>query len=174
MGNGGGRMGIGAVLGLAIKGVGLISKRRAQRRANSVSNAAAVETKRLREEGRAVSNATETNRNAVSRRAAAKEARLRRARIVNSSANSGTTGSSGEIGATSAINASFGAAVAQQQADILAAKGLTNINDNIANIQGDAQNKINSIESKFNQFSGFLNLASAGVEVADDEGLFGG
>lgn len=89
---------------------------------------------RLQREGNRITQATNDFQNRLSRRQAIREARIRRARIANSAEVTGSSGSSGELGASSSVGASLGVSIAEQQRDILAKNALTDINQQVSNI----------------------------------------
>lgn len=112
-------------IGLAIAGV-----------ATAVSAAATVYSTRKQEElagqaaderrkARRIQNSTEKVKNRSERRRAAREERIRRARLISTAENSGGAGSSGLVGATSALGSNFGAAVANQRFEELANRGIS-------------------------------------------------
>lgn len=110
-------------------------------------------------ESNKISGANEEITNARARRAAAKEARIRRAMIANSSEQSGTAGSSGALGALSAVSSSYGAAVGDQRRNTLAAQGVTRQNQRVS----DARTR----SERIGIFSG---LAMSGLQLGYDEG----
>ena len=138
-------MGIVAVLGLVLKGAGLIAQRAQARKAAKAQR-----------EARDVQNASETVQNTLERRKAAREERVRRSRVVAASANEGVSGSSGEIGALSALGSNFGAAVSAQTTQQRASEGISAANQRAA----DAQ-------QKFDAIGGFVDLVQGGLDLFD-------
>lgn len=90
------------------------------------------------------------------------ERRIRRARIESSSAVGGVAGSSGELGAKSALGSSFNQAVGGLQANILATKALTRLNQSSASAVQSANN-FNSFANVFNSGVDFLNEVKNGT-----------
>jgi len=143
-------IGLPAILQLAIGGATTISTIRSGKK-----------IQKAQKESNAISTASETFRNRLARRQTAKITRLRRARIIASSAATGTAGSSGELGAISALGASAGGSLGQQQADILAAKGLTRTSQQAANAESSAL-----------RAQAFGRLALNSIDLLDKEGFF--
>ena len=112
---------------------------------------------KARREATAVSTAGENVRDKIARRRGAKEERLRRARLIQASTAGGTEGSSGEIGATSALGANFGAAVASQSMQRGVSQGITAANQKAA----DAT-------SKGKMIGAWGDLAVEGLGMWDD------
>lgn len=79
-------------------------------------------------EGRDIQQASEERQNILARRRAAREARIRRARIAQASANQGTQGSSSEAGSQAALGANFGASAAAQSGQAAGAKAISKTN----------------------------------------------
>lgn len=104
--------------------------------------------------GRAIQTANSEYNNRLARRRAAKEARIRRGRIAQMSENYGTAGSSGELGAQSALQSNLGARLGEQQANILAVKG----------VQG-AYDRQASYMSKANQYQALGGLFGAAYDT---------
>lgn len=92
-----------------------------------------------RKEARKIQQASEQVKNRSDRRRAAREERIRRARLISTAENSGGAGSSGIVGATSALGANFGAAVADQRFQTLANKGISRALQNESDLLRDAE-----------------------------------
>lgn len=118
--------------------------------------------RRARAEAGRVQGASETVRNRLERRRLARQERIRRARLVSEAESSGATGSSGLIGAQSALGANFGASVAGQTAQTLATRGVS------AALQREAD-----AVSRSAQISGFTSLVNKGISLGADAGIFG-
>lgn len=112
---------------------------------------------KARRESQAVQTAGENIRDKLARRRGAKEERLRRARLVQASTTGGTSGSSGEIGATSSLGSNFAGAVAGQSMQRGVASGISAANQRVADAQG-----------KSNTFGAIGNLANTGLNMWDD------
>lgn len=139
-------MGIVAILSLAVGAAGAIAQGVQARKAA-----------KARREAQAVSTAGNNIRDKLARRRAAREERLRRARLVQQSEAAGATGSSGMIGATSALGANFGAATAQQRGQTQVAEGISAANQR----EADAR-------SRSAQIGAWTNLAQDGLSMWDD------
>ncbi len=106
-------------------------------------------------EARAIGSANEELRNRAARRKGVREERIRRGRIRQLSSNTGVAGSSGEIGAISALQASVGRNIAFQEQETKAAQGISTQNQKSANAQ-----------SAINRISAFENLFQTGLSTA--------
>ena len=137
-----------ALLGLAVSAVSTIKQVGAERKR------VAAET-----EARDIGSANEELRNRAARRKGVREERIRRGRLQQISVNTGVAGSSGEIGATSALQASVGRNIAFQEQETRAAQGISRQNQRSA----DAQSSINRTRA-------FEDLFQTGLETA---GKFG-
>lgn len=139
-------MGVIALVGLAVSAATTISQAsqarkaaRAQREAGEINAA-----------GQAIEDRT-------ARRRALRESRIRRAIIENSAAQSGALGSSGLIGATSALESNTGASIANQESQRLTSEAIGRQNQ----IAADA-------ESRFDQIGAFGKLVNQGVSLWGD------
>ena len=138
-------MGVASVLGLVLKGATIIAQRAQAKKAAAAQR-----------ESRAVETSGQQIENNLARRKAAREERVRRSRIIAASANEGTAGSSGEVGAISALGTNFGSAVSEQTSQVRAAEGISAANQRAA----DAQQKFDFIGS-------FGNLVQEGLDLFD-------
>lgn len=137
-----------ALLSLAVTGASAIAQQRQARKQASAER-----------EGRAIEGAMGEINNMSARRKAARERRIKMARL-NASANaSGVQGSSGQVGAQSALGASFGGAMAGQQTGLQAAQGISAANQRAA----DARSRSNSIKL-------WTGVAQKSIGIADDAG----
>lgn len=139
-----------AILSLAVGTASAISQAKQARKASDAS-----------EEASEINTATGEVNNAIAQRKAAREARLRRSRLLASAEASGTGDSSGFLGASSAIGANLGSAFSQQKTAEQAARGLSAANQKIADASSASK-----------RISAFTTLANQGIGVADDAGLF--
>lgn len=112
-------------------------------------------------EGRAVDTANQKIQNNIERRRRIKEARLQRARINADSNTSGVTGSSGQIGANSALNSNLAFSLSGQSTQVLAAEGITKAN----------QTQSSAI-TKAKAAGAFGGLLQSGIDFADEENIF--
>lgn len=143
-------MGIEALLSLSITAASGLAQRSAARRAA-----------RARRTSNEIQTATGEIGNVIARRRSARQERIRRARLINSSRASGTAVSSGAFGALSAISSNFGAARSLQSVQELAARGLSAASQR----EASANERIQTI-GQITQF------ANQGLEIASDAGLF--
>lgn len=88
----------------------------------------------------------------IERRRAIKEERIKRARVMNTSSQTGTADSSGEIAAGAALSASFAEGVANQSFQTETNIALTGFNQQIATAQSNIQ-----------MASAFTDLFSTGI-----------
>lgn len=117
-------MGFGIVLGAVSAVVGLAG-------AFMQSNAASAAAAEQREARRVASNQQQIE-GLESRRAAIREERVRRARIMQSAANVGAAGSSGELGATGALATNLGSMFSQATGRSRAAEAINTANQSAA------------------------------------------
>ena len=138
------------ILSLAIgAGSAILQKRQADKIEDSQREQSAIQT------------AGEENKNRIARRNQVKRARIARARIAASADGSGVSGSSGEIGAQSALTSNFENSFAVQRQDKATSVGITG-----------QQNRIASARSKSNSIQAWGNLFNQGLDCAEDEDLF--
>ena len=116
-------------------------------------------------EGRDIDLAQGEINNAQARRQAAREKRIRLARLKSSSENTGTGGSSGLLGAQSALGASFGGVLADQSTAQNSAEGLTAASQRAA----DARSRSAAIGA----WTNFAQQSLGTVESAYKAGAFG-
>lgn len=101
-----------------------------------------------------ISAAGQAVQDRVARRRALRETRIRRAIIENSAAQSGALGSSGVIGATSALESNTGASIANQESQRLTSVAI------------GRQNQIAAqAESKFDQIGAFGKIVNQGISL---------
>lgn len=128
------------------------------RAASTVAQVAqARKAERAQREARAVSSAGQEIQDRAARRRAIREARVRQAIIEQSAVSSNATGSSGEIGATSALQANLGSSIANQESQRLTAEGITAANDRAA-----------QAESRFEQIGAFNKVVQKGLSLWDE------
>lgn len=119
--------------------------------------AQARKSAKAQKEARAQSTAGQMIQDRAERRRAMRDARVRQAMIENSAVTSGAEGSSGEIGATSALNSNLGSSVANQTSQQLTAQGISAANQRAA----DAQ-------SRFDTIGAFGKVANQGLSLWDE------
>lgn len=134
------------VIGLALTAATVISQRNAAKKQEAAQN-----------ESIAVQSASEDVKDRNTRRTSAREERIRRARLLQASSTGGTEGSSGEVGASSAIGSNFGSVVARQSEDKQTAAGITAAGAREARAVSRAKT-----------FSAYAKLAQQGLDVYDD------
>lgn len=143
-------MGIEAILLTTITAASGLAQRSQQRRA---SRAATTQNR--------INTASGQIENTLARRRAAREERVRRARLKQSASNTGISESSGVFGAVSSLRTNADGAIAGQEGQRLAAAGIS------AALQrrADAESAINSIRS-------FQQLGTTLVGAAKEADLF--
>lgn len=109
---------------------------------------------RARKEGQRIQGNTEQVQSRLARRRAARQERQRRSALIASSVATGTGGSSGQLGAESAIGSNFGQAVAQQGAQTRGALGISAALQTAAN----AENRAASAQAFGNLVTSSINL----------------
>lgn len=92
----------------------------------------AKKASRERKEANAISTASQQNEAAASRRKAVREARIRRAMILQSSENSGVAESSGALGATGVVGTNLGSQNSQAMGQTKAITGINAANQRAA------------------------------------------
>lgn len=92
-----------------------------------------------RKEANKVQNAQQKNDSMDQRRKAIREARVRRAMIMQQSANAGLGGGSGEAGAVGAVNTNLGSNIGQASGQTLAIEGINKRNQAAADYDFKAQ-----------------------------------
>lgn len=112
-----------------------------------------------------ISSAAQQNEDRAALRAQAREARRERARILQTSENLGTSGSSKEIGASGSIGNQVATSFANVGAQQLAAAGITQQNNKAAsaNLKSSYGQVLSSVgQTAFAATGGFDNLFSSG------------
>jgi hypothetical protein len=94
------------------------------------------------EEAKKVAQAEQVAQQREKTRAQLRDERVRRAQILQSSANTGVTGSSGESGSTGALNTALGANLASMTRQGNSANIITNLQQGAANALRDGANKV--------------------------------
>lgn len=139
-----------AVASLAVAAVGTYSAIQAQGDAKD----AARDSKREQDKIKAENQANNAGKAAAERRQQIREERVKRARIIQASTNSGTAESSGEFGALGGLSTSLGANLGANAGALRSADRVSGYAQNAADLdfksrslQGDASN--------YNQLAGF-------------------
>lgn len=107
-------------------------------------------------EGRAISIASQKIQDRAARRRLAREERVRRARILASGNYAGASGSSGLLGATSALRSNVDQSLATQSSQELGAIGISAAN----------QRASNAISSSY-RWKSFAELAGTATDIYD-------
>lgn len=115
----------------------------------AVSYAQGKRAEKAQREANKISESNQLNQDRIARRRAAREERIKRARIISSATSNGAGDSSGKTGAISALSSNYGQVVAQQSSEQKAAKGITKQNNRIASAESTA-NTFNEL----NKFAG--------------------
>jgi hypothetical protein len=143
-------MGLETILLLSVTAASAVGQRVAARKAARASRTA-----------NNIQTATGQRENLLARRKAAREERIRRARLLQSSENQGVAGSSGSLGALSSLSTNAGAAIAAQSGNAVAAAGISAALQRKADAQYSAD--------KYRQLG---QLATKGIGMASDAGAF--
>ena len=147
-------MGIGVELLAALSaGAGIVSTLSgisSRKEANYNSRLAADEQKKIQGEQKA-QNASKAM---AERRQQVREERIKRARIIQSSVNSGASGSSGELGATSSLATTLGSNIGANAGALASADRVSGYAQNAADFKG-ASDKNMSDASFADQLAGF-------------------
>ena len=93
----------------------------------SETRAASADQRKARKEASAIKSATQKSADAEKRKQQMRELRVKRARLLQSSENTGVTGSSGEIGAIAGQTSQVGSNFAFMSGQAAAADGITNV-----------------------------------------------
>ncbi len=100
---------------------------------------AASDASDAREEQQAISGAQQQIEQRRGTRQAVREERIRRARIMQASENTGVAGSSSQFGSVAALNTATGTNIANQRGAQSAARGVTAANQRISDAQSSGQ-----------------------------------
>lgn len=105
-----------------------------QQKANYQQRLAGEEGKRIQREQQAQNAAQQ----AAERRKQIREERVRRARIIQASSNSGTEASSGELGAIGGLSTNLNSNIGQNLGAVQSANNISIFSQNISDLQGNA------------------------------------
>lgn len=126
--------------------------------------ASSIQAKKARKadaQAQAIQLASQRFENKIARRKSAREERIKRARIQASAEQAGAAGSSGEVGAVGALSANRASAEGAQ-------RGLEGFSNAIsASLQRGA-----NLRSRSRETLAFGKLATTGIKVAEDFGIF--
>lgn len=153
-----------AIAGAVIAGVGTYQQMEAAKDAKSDREQAANAQRQAQSEQRA----SQAAQAAAARRQQIREERVKRARIMQSSTNTGVSASSGELGAVGGLNTQLGSNLGYQQGQINAAGRISAFNQTAADFLSSAENKMADASmwggvaglgmTVFNQAGGFKSL----------------
>lgn len=124
-----------AIIGLAVSAGGIIAGQAQARSAQRSSRAAADEASRVRAEEEAQGSRSA----AQERRQQIREERIKRAQIMNQAELTGTSDSSGEMGATGGMSQQLGSNLGMNQGSILRGQRISGFLQNQANFMSAAQ-----------------------------------
>lgn len=150
-----------ALVGVAVAGVGVYQSYQAGKDAEAAQQQAAFENRKTRAEQSAINQQQAMQE----RRQQIREERVRRAQIMNQSALGGVSGSSGEMGATSALSTGFGANIGFNQSMQAHGQAIGGFQQRAADFQSQAQSSMNSA-------SMWGNIGSLGMNVFQSAGGF--
>lgn len=120
-------MGIEVAIGAAIAATSVVT--------GVMQYSAAKKADRARKEANAISSAQAKNDNIAAQRKAFREARLRRAQIMQSSENTGTAASSGQLGAVGVVGTNYGSNVATASGQTRSIVGINAANQRAADYE---------------------------------------
>lgn len=171
-------MGIETIIGIASLATGVagaVAQKQAQDKAASAQKKSAAEQAKARQE----QQAGQAAQAAQERRAQIREERARRARILQSSENTGVGISSGSLGATGSLATELGANLGANLGAQQRANNISSFNQNAADYLSSAQSHINTANtwgqvgslstSIFNSVGGFKNFSTYQDEAAPVE-----
>lgn len=155
-----------AWVGLAISAGSAAVSYTQQRKAGKDAERSAQEQRKARAE----QSAMQTQQFQNERRQQLREERIRRAQIMNSAAQTGTAGGSGEMGALGALSTNLGANMGQNQSMLQSGQLITGFNQRAADFSSMAQSHNNKAsmwgnigglgQNMFNQAGGFKTIFS--------------
>lgn len=150
-----------SVAGLAFSAYSTMQQQDAQDEARAQQEQANAENRKAREEQKAAQAA----QSAAERRQQLREERVKRARLIQSSANSGVAMSSGEAGASGSLATQLGTNIGFNLGQQQAASNISAAGQNAADFLSSANNSI----SEANQWG---TMASAGMSIFQQSGGF--
>lgn len=155
----------------AVAVVGAQQQYMSQKEARNEQRLARNEQEKAQQEQKAVNQAQA----AQERRAQIREERIRRARIMQSSVNTGTVGSSGEAGALSSLSTQLGTNVGMNLGQINAANNISAFNQRAADFEMSAQDNLfkantwgqvsQTAMSIFSSSGGFSSMFKGGTQA---------
>lgn len=127
-----------AVASLAVAAASAVAQHSAQKEAKQAAGKAAEEQRKARSEQAAELSA----KAAAERRTQLREERIKRAKIIQASENTGVSESSGELGAVGNLNTQVGSNIGQNIGSLERAGNITALNQNAADFMSSSQNSI--------------------------------
>lgn len=153
-----------AIGALVIGGASYISSEQARGDAKQAAADSAAEQRKSQSEVKALNAQKAANE----QRTQIREERIRRARVEQGSENTGTSGSSGEFGATSGLATQLGANIGTNIGQLAGAQRISMFNQNAADFSSSAQQSLSDSQSAagltglsmniFNSAGGFGNF----------------
>lgn len=150
-----------AIAGLALSAFGTVQQQEAQSEARKAQQNATEEQKKARAEQEAMQAAQA----AEERRRQIREARIKRAQVLQASANTGTSASSGEAGATGGISTQLGSNIGFNL-------GMINSAQNISAFNQATQDFLSSTQNSVNQANTWGQVGNLGLSIFGQSGGF--
>lgn len=152
------------VIGLGVTAQGMSDASDARYEARYASEQAAEENRKVQSEQKAQNAAQAANE----RRKQVREERLRRARVLQASQNTGTTASSGEMGAIGGMSTQLSSNIGTNLGALQSANNISAYSQNAANFDLSRQNAMMRLDEA-NQMTGFgMSLFSQGLGGANN------
>lgn len=161
-------MGVELVVSAIVAAGSAMKQHSAQKQAARAQKDSAEEQRKARAE----QSAGQAGQAAAERRAQIREERIRRAKIIQSSENTGVGDSSGEFGATGNLATTLGSNIGANVGAVQRAANITGYNQNAADFLSSAQSHMNDANmwgqvgsvatSVFSTTGGFKGLMGAG------------
>jgi len=166
-----------AIIGVLASVAGVVQQQQAQAEAKSDQKKAEAEQRKARDEQKAQQAA----QSAQERRAQIREERVRRARIVQSSENTGVGTSSGSSGATGDLATTLGANLGYNIGQTAASGRISDLNQSAADFMSSSQSHINTAnnwgqvgsigQSIFGAAGGFKNFTGSSTPQVTSSGM---
>lgn len=147
-----------AIAAVVIGGLSYVSAEEARADAKEANMRSAEEQRKAKAEQGAIN----AQQQAQERRNQIREERVRRAKIIQSSENTGTSYSSGELGATGGLSTQLGNNIGQNVGRAAAGERIGQFNQNAADWQLNAQNASSDAQSA----GGMFQLATSAFSSA--------
>jgi hypothetical protein len=148
---------IAAIGALVVGAASYVSAEKNRKEAQANYAAQAAEQGKARQEERALNAQAAANE----RRQQIREERVRRARLLQSAENTGTEGSSGQLGAEGGFATQLGAAIGSNLGRLAGAERITQLGQSAANFGSAAQSSLSSMQANQNLFGLSTTIFSA-------------